>query len=412
VSDAGRPTVDGAGASAALRAELATAEERFAANDVPVRLLFLIGGLGPGGAERQAVHLLENLPARAIAARLACFAGYEEDLRRVARAGVPIDFLATSGGRLWPLPMLRTLDRIVRRHRVTLVQSFLETFDILAPCLRVRRPGLRVVTSRRNIDEQLSPRHLRLLRMTGRLARVVVGNSAAVVESVRRLEGLPADRVVGIPNGIELPAPIEPRERAEARQALGIADEAFVVSYAAHFRRGKGHDHLPRACRAWMKDSASSVLVLAGDMEVNDAYRATARRLRAELEADGLGARVRWAGVARDMRGLFAASDATLNLSDFEGMSNSIMESMAHGVPVVATRTGGATELIRDGEDGLLVQRGDTDGAARHLISLDRDRTALARMGRLARAHMGAEFSVARMADRYAELYRRLAREG
>jgi glycosyltransferase involved in cell wall biosynthesis len=403
--------VDEARASAELRAEIACAEARFEANGAPIQLLFLIGSLGPGGAERQAVHILENLPTRGIAVRLACFHGYEEDLRRVARAGVPIEFLSIRGGRLWPVAMLSALDAIIRRQRIGIVQAFLPTFDILAPCLRLLRPGLRVVTSRRGLDEQLPARDMKLLRATGRLAQAVVGNSQAVVESVLRHERLPAARVHCIPNGLDLPPVLTEEERAEARSTLRLPADAFVVSYPAHFAHGKGHDHLPAACRAWMAAVPSAVLVLAGDKDVNEAYRARARRLRESLDADGLGGRVRWAGVVSEMRGLLAASDATLNLSDFEGMSNSIMESMAHGVPVVATCTGGAAELMRDGVEGWLVAPGDAESAARRLVELAGGPGARARMGERARARMGDEFLVARMVDRYAALYRRLAGE-
>jgi glycosyltransferase involved in cell wall biosynthesis len=406
-----REVVDGTRASADLREEIAVAGAGFTASAATIRLLFLIGGLGPGGAERQAVHLLEHLPSRGIAACLACFNGYEEDLRRVARAGVPIEFLSLRGGRLWPAAMLGALGGIVRRRRIGLVQAFLPTFDILAPCLRLRRPSLRVVTSRRNIDEQLSVRDVKLLRATGRWAQAVVGNSRAVVESVLRHEGLAEARVHCIPNGLALPPPVTAGEREAARAAFHLPAEAFVVSYPAHFRRGKGHDHLPRAFRAWMAAVPSSMLVLAGDTEVNAAYRATACRLREALSASGLGQRVRWAGVVSEMRGLLAASDATLNLSDFEGMSNAIMESMAHGVPVVATRTGGAAELMREGVEGYLVAPGDAEGAARRLVELAGDPELRARMGERARVRMGEEFSVARMVDRYADLYRRLAGE-
>jgi glycosyltransferase involved in cell wall biosynthesis len=398
-------------ASAELREEIASAEAGFAASAARIRLLFLIGGVGPGGAERQAVHLLEHLPSRGIAACLACYGGCENDLRRVARAGVPIEFLYPRGGRFWPLAMLGALEGIVRRRRIGLVQAFLPAFDILAPCLRLRRPSLRVVTSRRNIDEQLSRRDVTLLRVTGRWANAVVGNSRAVVESVLRLEGPAEARMHCIPNGLHLPPAVTPGERAAARAAYDLPSEAFVVSYPAHFRRGKGHDHLPAALCAWMGAVPSAVLVLAGATETNAAYRVTARRLREALEASGLSERVRWAGVVSDMRALMAASDATLNLSDFEGMSNSIMESMAHGVPVVATRTGGAAELMRDGVEGWLVDPGDAESAARRLVELATDPGARALMGERARARMGDEFSVARMVDRHVDLYRRLAGE-
>ncbi len=92
---------------------------------------------------------------------------------------------------------------------------------------------------------------------------------------------------------------------------------------------------------------------------------ATARRLRESLAADGLEERVRRVGVMRVMRVLHAASDARCDVSDFEGRSRSVMESMPFGVPVVATRAGGAEELIREREEGGLVACGDPECAAR-----------------------------------------------
>ena len=89
-----------------------------------------------------------------------------------------------------------------------------------------------------------------------------------------------------------------------------------------------------------------------------------AHRLRESLAKDGLAGQVRWAGVVREMRILHAAADASLHLSDFEGMSNSIMACMAHGIVVVATRAGGSTQLIRNGQEGYLVDCGDAEGAA------------------------------------------------
>ena len=99
---------------------------------------------------------------------------------------------------------------------------------------------------------------------------------------------------------------------------------------------------------------------------------------------------------------------SSVSLSDVEGMSNSQMESMALGIPVVATAAGGTAELIEDGRDGWVVPRGAIEEAVAHLITLAADPGLRRRFGEAARERIAADFSVERMAERYAALYEEL----
>jgi glycosyltransferase involved in cell wall biosynthesis len=378
--------------------------------DRPVpRLLFLIDSLGQGGAELQARFLLTHLPKDRISARLACFGGDEEHLRAVEEAGVPIDLLRNTPRRLWPLRAMPAIHRIIGRHRIGIVQAFLPTFDTLAPCLRLLRSDLRVVTSRRNVAEQLTPARRRLLRMTRGLVTAIVGNSEAVSESVQRIERVAPERLRVIPNGIALPAPLEPTERAQARSRLGVEEDAFVVAYLAHFRTGKGHEHLPKLAEELLHTVPDARILVAGDMESNRYYRRHAAAFHEAIGRLGLERRVRTLGLLQDSRELLAAADASLSLSDVEGMSNAQMESMALGVPVVATDAGGTAELIEDGTSGWVVPQGAIEEAVAHLITLASDPELRKRVGIASRERIAAAFSVERMADRYAALYEELA---
>lgn len=377
--------------------------------DRPLRLLFLIGGLGPGGAERQAVLLLEGLGRHGVQPVLACFGGYEEDFERLRRAGVPVVRLRASGGRLWPLAVWNRLARVMARERIDLVQSFLTTFDVLAPTLRLARPGVRIVTSRRNVSELFRPRDLRLVRLASRWADAVVGNSQAVLESIRRLERHPERKLVCIPNGYDLPVPVSAEERMEARRRLDLPADAFVIAYPAHFRPEKRHDRLPPLLSALRESTPGAIVALAGDAELTASYRAVAARARAAIADAGVASMVRWLGVVREVRSLYAAADVVLSVSEREGMSNVMMEAMAHGRPVVSTRTGGTEELIRDGANGYLVDGDDPKECAARLAGLAGDEDRRRRMGEAARVDLGAGFSVDQMVARYAALYRRLA---
>ncbi len=377
-----------------------------------MKVLVLIGGLGPGGAERQARLLLTGLATRGVETHLACFGGYPSELELVADAGVHIHRITATPRGLWPLRIVAQIRGIARRHRVDVIQTFLPTFDLLAPLLRFLLPGVRVATSRRSLDDYLRPRDVRLLRVSGAWVDAIVANSRAVAESVARLEGHRPPKVRVISNGIVLPEPIAPEERASARALFGLEPGDFAVLYLAHFRRGKGHRFLPQLLADLVAREAGSArfrLLLAGDTEVNASYRRLASEVRTEFAARAVTERVSFLGDVRDPRAAFAASDAFLTLSESEGSPNSVLEAMSLGLPVVATAAGGTAEAITNGVDGLLVPVGAVDDAAAALRALVSDPQRRRTLGSEARNRVASEFSTPKMVDRYVDLYREIA---
>lgn len=377
-----------------------------------MKVLVLIGGLGPGGAERQARLLLTGLAARGVETHLACFGGYPSELALVEAAGVRVHRISATPRGIWPLRIVAQIRGLVRRHGIDVIQTFLPTFDLLAPLLRSVIPGVRVATSRRSLDEYLSPRDVRLLRLSGGWVDAIVANSQAVAESVARLEGHRPPKLRVIPNGIVAPDPIESRERAAARTAFGLAPDDFALLYLAHFRRGKGHRFLPQLLAdlvARRPGPPRFRLLLAGDTEVNASYRRLAAEVTAAFDTHGVTERVSFLGDVRDPRAAFAASDLFLTLSESEGSPNSVLEAMAYGLPVVATAAGGTVEALTSGRDGLLVPVGAVEEAAAALLSVALDPERRNRLGIAARARIATDFSVAKMVDRYVDLYREIA---
>jgi len=130
--------------------------------------------------------------------------------------------------------------------------------------------------------------------------------------------------------------------------------------------------------------------------------------LEATVDALGLGRRVRLLGERNDVAAVLSAMDVFVLCSVGEGMSNTILEAMATGLPVVATRVGGNPELVTDGNTGFLVEARSPDALAASLRRYLEDPTLLAEHGRAARDHIEAEFSMERMVGGYERLYRRL----
>jgi len=391
-----------------MQADAAPAVKVGAVDRDAIRVLFLIGGLGPGGAEAQARLLLTKLPAAGVSVRLGCFGGYERELDLVSAAGVPIDLFAEARGRLWPVKVLWRINGIIRRHRINIVQTFLSSFDILAPFLRLLSPGVRLITSRRTIDEALPPRDIRLLRQTGRFVQAIVANSAAVAESVQRIEGHAPPRLRVVPNGIPLPAALSAEERALGRQTHGVSDQELVVTYIAHFRAGKGHRYIPEVARKVINRMPRTCFLLAGETDVNEVYRGIAAGLQGAVKRDRLQQHIRVLGPVSDVRNLLAAADLSLNLSDYEGMSNAVLEAMALGVPVVAADSGGTKEIITHGADGWLVPRADAAAAAEGILKIAGDPDLRRKLGGAGRRRIARDFSVERMVERYVSLYREL----
>ena len=125
----------------------------------------------------------------------------------------------------------------------------------------------------------------------------------------------------------------------------------------------------------------------------------------------GVADRVRFLGMVRDVPEQLRELDLFVLASHREGRPTSIMEAMASGLPVVATRVGSVPELVADGRTGLLVEPGDAEGLARAIGTLADDGAMRRRFAEEARRFAVAELSVDRMVEQYAAFYRDVARK-
>ncbi|MGI9602565.1 MAG: glycosyltransferase [Acidimicrobiales bacterium] len=355
-----------------------------------VRVLQLIKGLGPGGAEQL---LLEQARCR----DRADF-GYEVAYV-VAEKDHLVNDLEAEGvevTRLGPGPWPLALRRLLRNRPFDLVHAH---SPLMAAAARVvtrtlpgqRRPG--VVTTEHN----RWPRHHRLTRALNRLTIGWDDATIAVSDDVRTTmpPGVPVESLV---HGIDVAAVASLRgERAAVRAELGLADDEVVIGCVANFRPEKAHDVLLRAAAA----TPNRRFVLVGQGPRADEIS----RLHREL---GLGSRVLMLGYRDDATRVLAGCDAFTLTSRHEGLPVALMEAMALGLPVVATRAGGIPQVVTHGNEALLADIDDVDGLARAYdeIGIDRDRRE--QMGR--RAASAAEaFDVKRTMGRLESIYREVA---
>jgi glycosyltransferase involved in cell wall biosynthesis len=208
-------------------------------------------------------------------------------------------------------------------------------------------------------------------------------------------------RVEVLVNGVRVERFRQPEsQRGDVREELAIGADEVAVFTVANLRRQKAYPDLLRAA------------VRALDRQPRLRFFAVGQGpLREELEQLhgrlGLGDRFRFLGYRDDVARLLAGADLVVMASTFEGFPLAVMESLAAGVPVVATRVGGVPDAVSDGVEGLLVDPGDVPALAGAIVELASDADRRAQMARAARER-GATFDVRASVQRTEELYRSL----
>ncbi|HEX3248834.1 MAG TPA: glycosyltransferase [Pyrinomonadaceae bacterium] len=249
----------------------------------------------------------------------------------------------------------------------------------------------------------------RVQRVAYSLAHHVVANSQAV-RQVLIADGVPAEKVSVIYNGLDLKR-LAPQtfSRAETLGLLGLDSETDpprrFISIVANMRHEvKDHRMFLRAARRVAEVVPDAAFLLAGEGELTDSLR----ELAAEL---GIHERTYFLGRCERVAELLSVSEICVLSSKAEGFSNSILEYMAAGRPVVATNVGGAAELIREGETGYLVPAGDDEMMAARLIDLLRDPNRSRMMGEAGKRIVEEQFSCEAQLSRTEDLYERLLRQ-
>jgi starch synthase (maltosyl-transferring) len=379
----------------ALARRLATASRRpWPVEPIPIALT--ITDLDVGGAERALVALARGLDPRRWRPSVIAL-GPEGPLTRVLRdQGISTRCLDVPRGRPWEA--VAQLAEALRSTSAVLAQSFLFHANV-ATRLAARRVGIPWVVGGLRVAERQKRWHLWLDRLTIGLSAGSVCVSQGVYEFSRREGGLPADRLIVIPNGID-PAVFD-RAPAVNRETLGIPQKAHVALFVGRMDRQKGLDDLLEAATEVVRVPLPVEwhLALAGDGPL-------AGRLRAKATAiSELAGRVHWLGRCDDVPGLLKAADLLVLPSHWEGMPNVVLEAMAAQRAVVGTAVEGTSELVVPDQTGWLVSPGSPDQLAKALKAAASEPERLRRFGDNARARVEAEFTPQKVVAAYESVW-------
>jgi glycosyltransferase involved in cell wall biosynthesis len=265
-----------------------------------------------------------------------------------------------------------------------------------------------LVENREDQGFSWGPAEYALLKLTRSLPDRVVCVADAVRELVVRRERLEPGKVLTIRNGVSVgESGVGSREwgaaasaAASLRSELGLAPGDLVVGAVSNLnRRVKGVDYLLRAAVRILEQVPSARFLILGGGRL----RPELERLAAEL---GVASRVSFAGHRQDIVRYYAAMDVSVLTSLSEGLSITLLESLAHGLPVVVTDVGGNREVVVDGECGFVVPPRDVEAFAERVVRLLHDSGLRAAFGRAGRQRCEREFAIGAVAERYRDVYR------
>jgi glycosyltransferase involved in cell wall biosynthesis len=370
------------------------------------------------GAERSLLDLLRSLPDDAHASA-AVPAG---PLRgALGELGIPTSKLTGTTGslRLHPLHTPRALAELatsawqLRRAARDLAPDVGHANSIRAGII-LALARLRGVARVVHVRDCLPPSAAgtAAARLVAASADVVVANSHYTAEWFRA--AAPAARLEVVHNGVDLRR-FDPRrvDGARARRALGPALHGrLLLGVMAQLSPWKGQECAVAALAALVRDGVDAHLLLIGSVKFRDAAtrldnEAYVRRLRERIDAQGLRERVSWLGEREDVPELLAALDVLLLPSSQEPFGRALIEAMALGVPVIATDVGGPREIVRDGEEGLLLAPDQPREWAAAIRRLGEDEQLRARMGAAGRDRVQEAFSADAHARAMGAVYER-----
>jgi glycosyltransferase involved in cell wall biosynthesis len=362
---------------------------------MPAKLMHLIGQLDRGGAEKQLFCVATGLLRRGWGQVVVAFdtGGLWE--ARLKDAGVPVFFVPRDRlklRRLWRLWWL------VRRERPQVVLSWTAHLGIYARLLRgigrVRRVYHLLDDVTLDCDRPEKRRLSRQVWGAMEAADCVVSNSRRNLDLAQR-HGLRLPPNFVIYNPVAAPGRARPAEPAACPRIVA----------AGTLHAGKAYDVLLAALGRLAAEGLSFECLLAGSGPERPALEALAARL-------GLSQRVQFLGDIDDVPALFSTAHILAHPSKSEGLSNTILEAMGEGLPVVACPVGATAEILADGESGLLVMAGAVEELAAALRRLLTDPELRGRLGKAARESALRFCGENTVSDQWEALLHRLVKEG
>lgn len=376
-----------------LTGKLARIADSVCGTNRNIRILHLLPSLETGGMENGVVNLVNGLDDSRFSSIICCLERGGE-LQKRLKPGVTVIELSQKQGIRFGLVFL--LKKLFREQKIDLVHTH-NFYALVYGALAAGLAGIPVVHGEHGRPQNWPRRRRYITLFLSKRVKTILTVSHSLKEILLR-EGIAAHRIKVIPNGIDAARYISQAPSAEEKASLGISDGDIVIGSVGRLVPVKDYKTLIQAFSLMRGTNGRVRLLLVGDGVELDALRAYAAQNSCADRVIFLGQRTDVTSLYRFMH-IFALSSLS------EGMSNVILEAMAAGLPVVATRVGDNGLLVENNVSGMLVEPGDARALADALTRLVSDLNTAAAMGERGRSRAVELYGIERMVNDYKEIY-------
>ncbi len=372
---------------------------------MPPLVVHVIHALGVGGLENGLVNLINHMPPERYRHAIVCMTELTEFHRRIRVRGTEVIAMRRGNVPIWKT-YARLIGYLEERQPAIVHSRNLSGLDALIPAC-IAGVKVRIHGEHGRDADDLDGRNRHNLRLR-RFFRPFVSHYSAVSRDlaayIEQVVGVPAHRITQIYNGVDTDR-FRAASSISERSAIARTTDEFVIGTVGRLQAVKNQAALIQAlaeARRLRPDIMRRArLVIVGE----GPCRREVEKLIIEVK---LGDVVTLLGERADIPDVLRTMDLFVLPSLGEGISNTILEAMATGLPVLATRVGGNPELVIDGVTGRLVQPGDRGEMAASLVDYVADPGLCSRHGAAGRTRVEQEFSIHAMVSAYTGLYDRL----
>ena len=368
------------------------------------KILFVIDSLRFGGAERQLVELIKGLDRTKFEIYLCCLVndpgGYTNELHKL---GIKIKYFSRAF--MLDIKPIIQISQYIKEMKIELVHSF-NCLGALFGVIAAKIAGRRVICSGiRNAKDQ-SAMYWIYKRIESVLSDYLVSNSMAGFTN-RFKKNKKHFRVVY--NGIDFNRfELNVTDTDNVKEELGVSKFSHIVGMVASLSDHKDHQTLLDAIPLVLSRFANTCFLLIGDGPIRE-------NLERKVKRQGLEKNVIFTGYRSNVDRIYPAMDVSVLVTRskliLEGISNSLLESMASGIPVIATTGGGTDEVIVHGRNGLMVPPADPKHLAESIIDVMSNQKKASAMAKVALQDVKAKFGLDRYVEDYVSLYHEVLKQ-
>lgn len=369
----------------------------------PIKIVYVIDKLTRAGSQRHLVQLLKHMDQDVFKIKVICIEQGGPLTEELEALNIPYDIIGVKNwNSLDGLKGFWRLYRSIKTFSPQLVHSYLFTANVFSPLAAKLARVRRVITSRRDLGDWKTDRQLKMNRFGNKFTDLIMINSDAVAEGAAQLEGVSKERMHKIYNGIDQPSKVT-TNRAELLKKYKLPGDRNFIGTVCNIRSEKDPMTILKAFARISKKHNNVDLVYAG--RVKD--EALFEELKKYLAQEKLSERVHFLGSVENVPEVLSLLELFIFGSQSEGFSNSMLEAMAAGLAIVATRIGGNKEQVVEGKTGHLFAKGSDEQCAAAVLRLLESPETLTRMGRTAYARRLEIFNVEQMVQNMIDMYRK-----